>query len=337
MHPQSHKTCLSRAYSACDSVSSFTKRPYKFSIFEKNRAFLHNKFQKSISRHSTSETTSRELTLRWYRTEVRKWSEKISVFFRSPILASGHPANRAMIQVSQTVWTRFEMAFMKNHESCLRTVFELHSILCPSFFLAVLHNFCSIPGWSQLKVRNLRPSLKKILSDSPRMTQILHECIRGLRLYNRCVATTCHSHKNYRKKMKFSGHYSSNSSSMNSLDQIGLEDKEDNEKFLNLKLSSKWNFYYLRNDKENWDDRLEFVGSFETIGQFWAVYHHIKLPSYLPQVNVLTDLTIWSTRLWKTFLTGFSGLRLYGFSRRNQARVDRQNECRRGKMASRNW
>jgi len=83
--------------------------------------------------------------------------------------------------------------------------------------------------------------------------------------------------------MKFLGHYSSNSSSMNSLDQVGLEDKEDVEKFLNLKLSSKWNFYYLRNDKENWDDRLEFVGSFETIGQFWAVYHHIKLPSFLPQ------------------------------------------------------
>ena len=97
--------------------------------------------------------------------------------------------------------------------------------------------------------------------------------------------------------MKFLGHYSSNSSSMNSLDQVGLEDKEDVEKFLNLKLSSKWNFYYLRNDKENWDDRLEFVGSFETIGQFWAVYHHIKLPSFLPQVNVSTDLKIESSRL----------------------------------------
>merc|ERR1719414_2422489 len=59
-------------------------------------------------------------------------------------------------------------------------------------------------------------------------------------------------------------------------------------KHLNLALSSRWSFYYLRNDKglpdnSNWNDRLEYVASFGTIGEFWAVYQHIKLPSYLPQ------------------------------------------------------
>lgn len=95
------------------------------------------------------------------------------------------------------------------------------------------------------------------------------------------------------------GNYSSNCSSMNSLDKIDMEDIQSDEttttssaemnKYLNLALSSRWSFYYLRNDKglpdnSNWNDRLEYVASFGTIGEFWAVYQHIKLPSYLPQV-----------------------------------------------------
>merc|ERR1711970_899963 len=67
-----------------------------------------------------------------------------------------------------------------------------------------------------------------------------------------------------------SGNYSSNCSSMNSLDKIDMEDIQSVEtrtsaemsKYLNLALSSRWSFYYLRNDKglpdnSNWNDRLE--------------------------------------------------------------------------------
>jgi len=91
-----------------------------------------------------------------------------------------------------------------------------------------------------------------------------------------------------------SGNYSSNSSSMNSLDLIDDEKSEpiaqndEIQNYLNLKLDSKWSFYYLRNDRglpdnSNWNDRLEYIATFETIGEFWATYQHIKLPSYLPQ------------------------------------------------------
>merc|ERR1711892_1183533 len=100
------------------------------------------------------------------------------------------------------------------------------------------------------------------------------------------------------RHMRDSGNYSSNSSSMNSLDKLDMEDihvsnetttSAETSKYLNLALSSRWSFYYLRNDKglpdnSNWDDRLEYVASFGTIGEFWAVYQHVKLPSYLPQV-----------------------------------------------------
>jgi len=99
------------------------------------------------------------------------------------------------------------------------------------------------------------------------------------------------------RHMRDSGNYSSNSSSMNSLDKLDMEDihvsnetttSAETSKYLNLALSSRWSFYYLRNDKglpdnSNWDDRLEYVASFGTIGEFWAVYQHVKLPSYLPQ------------------------------------------------------
>merc|ERR1712110_381040 len=69
--------------------------------------------------------------------------------------------------------------------------------------------------------------------------------------------------------------------SMNSLDRAvtspdsGCEDVED------FQLNSTWNIYYLRNDKENWDERVVFIKSFSTVREFWAVYHYLKLPSRL--------------------------------------------------------
>jgi translation initiation factor 4E len=73
----------------------------------------------------------------------------------------------------------------------------------------------------------------------------------------------------------------STSGSMNSLDRAvtspdsGYEDVED------FQLNSTWNIYYLRNDKENWDERVVFIKSFSTVREFWAVYHYLKLPSRL--------------------------------------------------------
>lgn len=49
-----------------------------------------------------------------------------------------------------------------------------------------------------------------------------------------------------------------------------------------FKLSSTWDVYYSRNDVENWNDRLVNVTSFSTVREFWAVYHHLALPSNLP-------------------------------------------------------
>ena len=119
---------------------------------------------------------------------------------------------------------------------------------------------------------------------------------------------------------------------MNSLDQIDDEKPESStqedeiQKYLNLKLDSKWNFYYLRNDRglpdnSNWNDRLEYVATFETIGEFWATYQHIKLPSYLPQVS-LTFIcsSFWSSQflLQKHFnrQVSFGQNRLYNFNQR---------------------
>ena len=52
---------------------------------------------------------------------------------------------------------------------------------------------------------------------------------------------------------------------------------------LNLELNSSWDVYFSRNDVENYDDRLVFLQTIRTIGDFWALYHYTKLPTYLRQ------------------------------------------------------
>ena len=67
----------------------------------------------------------------------------------------------------------------------------------------------------------------------------------------------------------------------------------ENEMMSNLpdvKLNSAWDFYYTRNDVENYEERLVYVASFATVKEFWALYHHIKLPAYLPQGKELLIL-----------------------------------------------
>ena len=50
-------------------------------------------------------------------------------------------------------------------------------------------------------------------------------------------------------------------------------------------LENSWDVYFLRNDVSDWDERLEFIFTFSTVKEFWAIYQHIKLPSHLPQVK----------------------------------------------------
>jgi len=50
-----------------------------------------------------------------------------------------------------------------------------------------------------------------------------------------------------------------------------------------VKLNSAWDFYYTRNDVENYEERLVYVATFKTVKEFWALYQHVKLPAYLPQ------------------------------------------------------
>lgn len=52
---------------------------------------------------------------------------------------------------------------------------------------------------------------------------------------------------------------------------------------LTLPLHSSWDVYFSRNDVENWDERLVFLRTIRTIGDFWSLYHHTKLPTFLRQ------------------------------------------------------
>ena len=48
-------------------------------------------------------------------------------------------------------------------------------------------------------------------------------------------------------------------------------------------LESSWDLWYLSNDKQKeWDDRLTKLMTFNTVEDFWALYHHLQLPSKLP-------------------------------------------------------
>ena len=53
-----------------------------------------------------------------------------------------------------------------------------------------------------------------------------------------------------------------------------------------VKLNSAWDFYYTRNDVENYEERLVYVATFKSVKEFWALYQHVKLPAYLPQGNL---------------------------------------------------
>lgn len=77
-----------------------------------------------------------------------------------------------------------------------------------------------------------------------------------------------------------SDHYDS-MASLNSVPEIDHEHLKQL-KSQDRRLNSKWNVFYLRNDAgADWDDRLVKVTSFETILEFWAVYHYLKLPNQL--------------------------------------------------------
>lgn len=48
-------------------------------------------------------------------------------------------------------------------------------------------------------------------------------------------------------------------------------------------LESSWDLWYLSADKnKEWDDRLTRLMTFRTVEDFWALYHHVQLPSKLP-------------------------------------------------------
>lgn len=57
----------------------------------------------------------------------------------------------------------------------------------------------------------------------------------------------------------------------------------ENPQYPDMKLQSAWDVYFLRNDVDDWNHRLVYVTTFDTIKGFWAVYQHMKLPSHLPQ------------------------------------------------------
>lgn len=58
---------------------------------------------------------------------------------------------------------------------------------------------------------------------------------------------------------------------------------DESKQYPDMKLQSAWDVYFLRNDVDDWQNRLVYVTSFDTIKGFWAVYQHMKLPSHLPQ------------------------------------------------------
>mgnify|MGYP000576030857 CR=1 FL=1 len=80
--------------------------------------------------------------------------------------------------------------------------------------------------------------------------------------------------------------YDTESSDLESIISSDCQDYDTNnecQKYPDMKLDSSWDVYFLRNDVEDWSNRLVYVTSFDTIKGFWAVYQHMKLPSHLPQ------------------------------------------------------
>ena len=74
--------------------------------------------------------------------------------------------------------------------------------------------------------------------------------------------------------------------SLNSVPEIDHEHLKQL-KSQDRRLNSKWNVFYLRNDAgADWDDRLVKVSSFETILEFWAVYHYLKVQLFIRLMSV---------------------------------------------------
>ncbi|CAG5081692.1 Oidioi.mRNA.OKI2018_I69.PAR.g9941.t1.cds [Oikopleura dioica] len=46
-------------------------------------------------------------------------------------------------------------------------------------------------------------------------------------------------------------------------------------------LNSSWDVYTTRPEATEWADKLVKIASFNSVAQFWAIYQHLKLPSYL--------------------------------------------------------
>ncbi|CAH1644569.1 unnamed protein product [Spodoptera littoralis] len=46
-------------------------------------------------------------------------------------------------------------------------------------------------------------------------------------------------------------------------------------------LRDEWTFWLLMGDKKNWEDNLEKLTSFNTVEDYWCLYHHMKVPSEL--------------------------------------------------------
>lgn len=46
-------------------------------------------------------------------------------------------------------------------------------------------------------------------------------------------------------------------------------------------LNSSWDVYTTRPEATDWAEKLVKIASFDTVQKFWAIYQHLKLPSFL--------------------------------------------------------
>ena len=46
-------------------------------------------------------------------------------------------------------------------------------------------------------------------------------------------------------------------------------------------LNTSWDIYTTRPEATDWADKLVKIASFDTVKGFWAIYQHLKLPSFL--------------------------------------------------------
>ena len=67
------------------------------------------------------------------------------------------------------------------------------------------------------------------------------------------------------------------------LDEVSSPSTEQSQKIAVLPLNSSWKLYTTRPEARNWDEKLVLLGEISTVQQFWAFYHHVKLPSHLKQ------------------------------------------------------